>query len=218
MTKTFDADTCRENICEKCPSTKFGATAICSFHNKHIGTVEECEAWANAFTGENGQMFAVVRKANPTLVETVHDAVHSYKFMHERIGRITQELAYYDGAGTAQYGIESTMPRGQGGTSDKTGMSVQRRMKKEETVQRLRRKIELVDRALKKLTGERDRELVMMLLEDRTTAEIAQSLQCSMRQVQVRRNELIEKLAGFIMDDAELMELYNRIAEHDSWE
>jgi hypothetical protein len=215
MQKVFDPDQCREIICAQCPATQFGKTARCMLHQQHIGHITECEAWANHFTDEKGQMYVVQKNPPYELVSALYDAVHSYQWMRERIGILEQELAHYDVSTTAQYGVEGAMPKPKGSTTDKTARSVTRRLRKEETVKRLRTKMELVDKAVAKLMNEQQKLFVDMLMEGHKPVAIAQYIKCSKRQAQILRNEIIEKLAGIVMDDAELLSLYNKVKESD---
>jgi hypothetical protein len=137
-----------EKVCTKCPGSQWGKTSMCRIHDMHIGKVQSCPQWeeyqAAQLKDHDGQLAFLDLEPALEAVQRVEQDLRDYRWMAERI----QSLQSWDEhekeyprevwenviyAGTAQYGIEASLPKAQGVNSDGT-CSSRRNIRRHENV------------------------------------------------------------------------------------
>lgn len=76
----------------------------------------------------------------------IEQALRDYSWMPREIERIKKSLDEPETSLTAMYGIEASLPKAQGTNSDKIGKSVERREREHRYLNKLKQKMEIVDK------------------------------------------------------------------------
>lgn len=126
--------------------------------------------------------------------------VENYRWMVETIAEARQPVAKvnnnsYIGAKTAMYGIEATLPKASGGTSDPVFTEVQRRVyalnyritEYEQKIAEVQKRIQLVE-------GDREVEVLHRLLDGDSMRAIGKHLKLSSTTIFRVRNAILEQM------------------------
>lgn len=109
--------------------------------------------------------------------EKIMDLINNYPYY---ISRLKEMNALYQsevgGGSIAQYGIESAMPKAQGGNSDPVHNDVLRRMKMNKEITRIENKVRYIQNRWDRITDERMALVFNLRLNGETYTEIAKML------------------------------------------
>jgi hypothetical protein len=166
-----------ENVCANCPGTLRGKSTMCKIHNLHIGKVESCPEWEHhespTLKDHDGQLAWLDLEPAMEIVQTVEEDLRNYKWMPKRIKELRKGLEDAGEGLVRRYGLESSMPKPQGNTSDPINREVERRSRDWERLKKLESKIANIDNYVSSLNSERDREILQCILDGWKYKDIA---------------------------------------------
>lgn len=126
----------------------------------------------------------------------VEDMLKNYAWMINSIKIMRQSLDDTGESITAQYGIESSMPKGKGTTSDPIYRECLRREKRYNKIKKFEKKISDFQSLFYKITDERESEIFYWLLDGKSYRWIARHMGLSHSHIQKLRERIIEQLAN----------------------
>jgi ATP/maltotriose-dependent transcriptional regulator MalT len=189
---------------------------MCRIHDMHIGKVQSCPQWdeyqAAQFKDHDGQLALCDLEPALEAVQRVEQDLRDYRWMAAKVqalqSRDEHEKQYPRevwesilGAGTAQYGIESILPKAQGVNSDVTYREAQKLLRNWERMKRYERKVKKLEAAVAALRDERERAVAEGILDGMKMYEIAQQLDVSRQTVDTIRRSMIRNLAWNMYED-----------------
>ena len=118
--------------------------------------------------------------------------ITDYHWMLNAVKDIRAELEI--GAKTAQYGIEATLPKGQGNTSDPVELEVARRAKKIKRLKEYEMQLMEVQNRIDKVKGIREIQVLDWMLDGKTMRWIAKAMGISHTQVQNIKGSIVEQM------------------------
>ncbi|QCR33140.1 LuxR C-terminal-related transcriptional regulator [Lysinibacillus sp. SGAir0095] len=124
---------------------------------------------------------------------TLDQWIKDYRWMINTVEEIRNELPI-KGAKTAQYGIEATMPKASGGTSDVVFSEMTRRSNHMRKINDYIIKIAEVQRRAKKITDSKETEVLFWILEGKSLRWIGSTLNMSHTSVQRVRDRILDKM------------------------
>jgi hypothetical protein len=205
-----------EKVCAKCPGSQWGKSSMCRIHDMHIGKVQQCPQWdeyqAAQLKDHDGQIAFLDLEPALEAVQRVEQDLRDYRWMAAKV----QTLQSWDehekqyprevwenilGAGTAQYGIESSLPKAQGINSDITYREAQKLLRNWERMKRYEHKVKKLEAAVAALRDERERAVAEGILDGMKMYEIAQQLDVSRQTVDTIRRSMIRNLAWNMYED-----------------
>ena|SRR5699024_7684583 len=95
---------------------------------------------------------------------------------------------------TMQYGIESTLPKGKGETSDPVAREVIRRDKRWSRIKGYEDKVKYIQDNINNVTETREKEVLHWLLEGKSYAWIARHMGLSRRHIYHIKDSIVEKM------------------------
>ncbi|MEH7251908.1 DNA-binding response regulator [Neobacillus niacini] len=124
----------------------------------------------------------------------IYGILKDYFWMLREIQRLDRELTKTDFRGTAQYGIEASLPHGQGIVSQAIENEVIRRSKKSDNMVEYARKVNFVNERFYKITDEKEKVILDCLLDGMSIIAISKHLGLSRRRVNELRDDIVDKL------------------------
>ena len=118
--------------------------------------------------------------------------ITDYHWMMNAVKDIRAELEV--GAKTAQYGIEASMPKGQGNTSDPVELEVARRSKKFKRLQEYEMSLWTVQQRIEKVHGIREIQVLDWMLDGKSMRWIAKAMGLSHTHVQNIKESIVEQM------------------------
>lgn len=115
-----------------------------------------------------------------------HDNMCKYMCMKDELDSLTAA------ASTVKYGIEATMPKASGGTSDPVYAHIQFRSSRVARVTKIKNELLLVQNLVEKVTGDTEQEVLFWLLEGMSFRWIGTRLNISHTSVQRVRERVID--------------------------
>jgi DNA-binding NarL/FixJ family response regulator len=125
----------------------------------------------------------------------IYGILKDYFWMLREIQRIDKELMKTDFRGTAQYGIEATLPHAIGIVGRAIENEVIRRNKKSERLMEYISKVNFINEKIDKVTVEKEKVVLDCLLDGMDISAIAHHLRISRKQVHILRDIIVTKLA-----------------------
>lgn len=122
----------------------------------------------------------------------IHEAIKDYPWMIKLL--MTKREQSSKGL-VAQYGIESVMPKAQGGTTDPIYQEMLRIEKYDENIKGIRHKVMFVQRYSQFVTNIRNRMILDLLLDGLPFREVALELDMSISGVKHRKDDIVEQMA-----------------------
>ncbi|WP_038246235.1 helix-turn-helix domain-containing protein [Virgibacillus salexigens] len=125
----------------------------------------------------------------------IGNTLRDYKWM---INEIKRQREFLKDAGTnlvAQSGIESAMPKAQGGTSDPVAREVVRRDKKYTWINRLERKVTYIQERIPAISNERELVVLECLLDGMSMRAISNHMGLSERHIFRIRDAIVSQMA-----------------------
>lgn len=126
---------------------------------------------------------------------SVYEILSNYHWMIKEVKRIEYLLEQTEFTGVAQYGIEATMPKPQGGiTKDAMANEVARRDKKLSRKIRLIEKIEFVQKRMERVQDEREKVVLDCLLDGMSINAISHHMGLTRRHINNLRQNIVKTL------------------------
>ncbi|PTI80612.1 hypothetical protein BU064_00155 [Staphylococcus succinus] len=118
----------------------------------------------------------------------VKQLITDYHWMRRLIDHQVYE---YDSTSTAQYGIESAMPKGQGGTGDKVLVRVIKNDKDRRKTQELIEKVAFIDDYEHVITNDKNYHILQLLKQGESITGIEVLMRISRKNVYTRIGEIV---------------------------
>ena len=118
----------------------------------------------------------------------VKQLITDYHWMRRLIDHQVYE---YDSTSIGQYGIESAMPKAQGGTSDKVLVRVIKNDKDRRKTQDLIEKVAFIDDYEHKITNDKNYHILQLLKKGESITGIEVLMRISRKNVYTRINEIV---------------------------
>ncbi|KON95212.1 LuxR C-terminal-related transcriptional regulator [Aneurinibacillus migulanus] len=132
------------------------------------------------------------------MAKEIQDIQHWDKHQKQYPREVWESLV---GAGTAQYGIEASLPKAKGVNSDATYREAQKLLRKWERMKRYERKVKKLEASVATLQDERERAVAEGILDGLKMYEIAQQLDVTRQTVDRIRRSMIRNLAWDMYED-----------------
>ncbi|MED0673020.1 hypothetical protein P4S95_22875 [Aneurinibacillus aneurinilyticus] len=177
-----------ESVCSKYPGTYWGKGAKCRIHDMHVGQIVSCQQWedkeAEQWIDDNGQMAFTSLEPVFELLHVAQDELDGYYWMTQQMEYLREAIQFGINrsddvvAGTAQYGIEATLPKAKGGNSDPVFRAARNNLRAWERLnRRLKRfenKVKRVDAfAEKNNLSEKEQIVLEGIMDDQKMKDIA---------------------------------------------
>ncbi|MGX8791724.1 helix-turn-helix transcriptional regulator [Oceanobacillus sp. M60] len=130
---------------------------------------------------------------NKQIEETLRD----YSWMLNEIKRQRQLMDYEGGNLVAQSGIESTMPKAKGGTSDPIALEVIRRDKNSKWLDKLETKVLFIQKRIHLITDEREKAVLECMLDGLSMSSISNHMGLSRRHIYNIKESIVNRIAHF---------------------
>lgn len=111
---------------------------------------------------------------------------------HWRVNLLEHKVYEYDSTSIGQYGVESAMPKAQGGTGDKVLVRVIRNDKDKKHSQKLIEEIEFVDKREHYITNDKNYHILQLLKQGETIKTIERLLGISRRSIYSRIDKIVD--------------------------
>jgi DNA-directed RNA polymerase specialized sigma subunit len=122
--------------------------------------------------------------------------LRDYHWMINEIQRQRKMLSEeINGNFTAQYGIESSLPKGKGQNGDPIFREVIRREKKSRWIEKLEKKVMFIQEHMDCITNEREKAVLECLLDGMSMIAISKHMGLSVRHVQRIKNSIVDKMS-----------------------
>jgi Bacterial regulatory proteins, luxR family len=118
--------------------------------------------------------------------------ITDYHWMLNAVKDIRAELEI--GAKTAQYGIEATLPKGQGNTSDPVELEVARRDKKTKRLKEYEMQLWEVQQRIEKVQGIREIQVLDWMLDGKSMRWIAKVMGLSHTHIQNIKDSIVKQM------------------------
>ncbi|MEO4053395.1 LuxR C-terminal-related transcriptional regulator [Solibacillus sp. CAU 1738] len=121
--------------------------------------------------------------------------IEDYHWMIETIKEAEMDVAVIKGAKVASYGIDSTLPKASGGTSDPVFYEVHRRTQYGGfRIQQYRRKVSEVQKRIQLVVGDREMEILHRLLNGDSMRSIGKHMKLSSTTIFRVRNNVLKQM------------------------
>lgn len=129
--------------------------------------------------------------------QEIENVLRDYNWMINEIKRQRQLMGYDGGNMVAQTGIESIMPKAQGGTGDPVALEVIRRDKKSKWVEKLESKVLYIQKRISVINDERERAVLECMLDGMSMVAIGRHMGFSRTHIYRIKNSIIENMLQF---------------------
>ena len=119
----------------------------------------------------------------------------NYFWMIKEVKRINDELSEIETSVTAQYGIEASMPKPQGLTSDAIANEVVRRDKKAQRKYEFIRKIKYVQERIYLIEDDREKVVLDCLLDGMSISAISNHMGLSRKHIDRLRDSIVGRMS-----------------------
>lgn len=127
----------------------------------------------------------------------IEETLRDYSWMLNEIKRQRQLMDYEGGNLVAQSGIESTMPKAKGGTSDPIALEVIRRDKNSKWLDKLETKVLFIQKRIHLITDEREKAVLECMLDGLSMIAISQHMGLSRRHIYNIKESIVNRIAHF---------------------
>lgn len=202
----------REHVCEKCPGTKWGKTTTCNVHNLHIGKIESCPQWEQQesppLKDHDGQLALFDLEPAIEIVQKVEEELKDYHWLTREVDRLQQYLnnairieGYGGGSGVSQYGIEASLPKGNGYKPSYLTIPEEKFEREVGRLKKLEEKVRRIDAAASKIEDEKERTVLECILDGVRMNMIAKHVGVSRQRLNEIKRSLVKRLAWEIYGD-----------------
>lgn len=123
----------------------------------------------------------------------LENALRDYHWMKKEIERLGKELATAGGKLSAQYGIEASLPKASG-NGDKIGQEVINRERQWKALDKLKYKVNWIDKNADKITDIREVTVLNCLLSGLSIVSISQHMGLSERKIYMLKDDVVRKM------------------------
>lgn len=127
----------------------------------------------------------------------IEQTLRDYNWMINEIKRQRELLSHIGGNVVAQGGIESSMPKAQGETSDPVAQEVIRRDKNSKWLNKLEDKVLFVQKRIHVITDEREKVVLECLLDGFSMKAISKHIGLSRTHIYRLKDSIIDKMLHF---------------------
>ncbi|MFE1630758.1 hypothetical protein ACFLFF_28855, partial [Brevibacillus reuszeri] len=181
--------------------TQWGKKSFCSVHGLHAGKIESCPEWdkitvtQQGSNDDDGQL--TYKNLEPAMewVQRTEEEIRDYSFSLREIDRIKGILKDAGEGTVGAYGIDASLPKGKGTTSDKTHREAVKRERYWERLRRLEASIQRVDRGSETITDDKERAVLECIMDGVRMNMIARHVGVSRSYLNDIKRELIKKMA-----------------------
>lgn len=124
----------------------------------------------------------------------IHDAIFNYHWMIRLLINKKVEMTGVSQTLIAKYGIEGSLPKGKGSVSDPVFQEILRIERYERNTERIRKKVQMIQKHLKAITNIKEQLILDMLLDGMSLREIASKLDMSLAAVNRKKDEIVDKI------------------------
>lgn len=125
----------------------------------------------------------------------IYNILRNYFWMVREIKRIDEYLEDTDFSGTAQYGIEATLPKAQGIVGKALENEIIRRAKKSKRLLEYIEKVNFINERTERIKDEKEKVVLDCLLDGLSLTAISKHLGISRQQVTDIRDNMVDRLA-----------------------
>lgn len=136
----------------------------------------------------------------------IKDMLHNYQWMIQTIALKRSELEDAGQSVTTQYGIEASLPKPKGTTSDPLYFEVLRREKKHDSIRKLEEKVLFIQKYSKAIKDEKQRMVLDKILDGRSMRSISRFTNIPLSNVARIRDEIISLMHTKQMEQTEHLE------------
>lgn len=192
-----------EEVCENCPATCWGQKSICNVHNLHVGKIESCPEWEKFRSSPSqpvkqlseNQIEMTDWERLPDLLLRTEEELKDYSFHLREIERIKASLEEIGAGIVGAYGLEASLPKGKGKTSDKTHREVAKRERNQKRLLKLEESVQRVEKAMDMITNERERVVLECMMDGMRMNVIAKHIGISRSYFHEVKRAIIKKMA-----------------------
>lgn len=123
----------------------------------------------------------------------IENALKDYFWMTKEIQRLKDELNAVNNKMTATYGVEATLPKGNG-TSDPVGSEVIQRDRRYKTLKRFEEKVSFIEQHMSCIKSDREIAVLNCMLDGMSFVAISQHMGFSERKVYMIKDDIVKKL------------------------
>ncbi|MGE8207666.1 helix-turn-helix transcriptional regulator [Heyndrickxia sp. NPDC080065] len=131
----------------------------------------------------------MTRKEIGNILKDYHWMINSIKILRDSMKEAGEGL-------TAQYGIEATLPKPQGVTSDPVYKETVRREKRYSKIAQYEEKVQVIQDRMYLIKDERESEVLYWLLDGKSYRWIGEHMRLSFSHIKRIRDSIIDKLAN----------------------
>lgn len=124
----------------------------------------------------------------------IENILKDYHWMINSIKIMRESLEHAGDGITAQYGVEASMPKPKGTTSDPVANEVARRSRRWKRIEKYEERVKKVQERLHLITDEREVEVLYWLLEGKSYRWIASHMGLSHTHIRRIRERIIDQL------------------------
>lgn len=193
----------KEQICSNCPGSLWGKKSICRVHGISIGQVNDCPEWQqeSLIKGQDEQLALFDLEPAIEIVQKVEEELKDFHWMVKEVDRLRGYLVSAGEGLTRAYGLESSLPKPKGNTSDPVNREVQRRLRQISRLEKLENKIKRIEAAAERIKDEKERTVLECILDGERMNMIARHVGISRQRLSEIRRNLVKKLAWDIYGD-----------------
>ena len=126
-------------------------------------------------------------------IRKVNRDIKNYYWMSNQITK--KDVDYYVSSLTAKYGVDASMPKAKGKTSDPTYGSVQKKIRDESRIKRYIESVKRLENAVSKIEDEKERIVNEGLMDKMSYREIGKVLGITRQAVFEIKEKAVRKLA-----------------------
>ncbi|MEJ9210109.1 DNA-binding response regulator [Bacillus smithii] len=130
------------------------------------------------------------KKEIEQILKDYHWMINSIKIMRKSLQEDGEERI------TAQYGVESSLPKPKGTTSDPVYREILRREKRWKKIEQYERKVKMIQDRIHVIQDEREFEVLNWLLDGKSYRWIGHHMGLSFSHIRRIRDSIVEKLAN----------------------
>ncbi|MEN7386627.1 helix-turn-helix transcriptional regulator [Bacillus licheniformis] len=125
----------------------------------------------------------------------IESILKDYRWMMNSIQVLRESLEDAGEGLTAKYGVEASLPKAQGTTSDPVFKESVRRSKRFNKILMYEQKVQKLQDRINRITDDRENEVLHWLLEGKSYRWIAQHMELSFSHIRRIRESIVDKLA-----------------------
>ncbi|MDA7028468.1 LuxR C-terminal-related transcriptional regulator [Bacillus sp. CLL-7-23] len=126
----------------------------------------------------------------------IENILKNYRWMMNSIEVLRESLKDAGEGMTAQYGVEASLPKPKGTTSDPVYKETVRRAKRFNKIKIYEEKVRMLQERINRIIDERESEVLYWLLEGKSYRWIAQHMELSYSHIKRIRDSIVDQLSS----------------------